>query len=357
MPIFPIRPADDGLSIAIIDQRRLPAETVPLTLDSLDAVIEAIDSMQVRGAPLIGVAAAWGLALALRQEQSDATLDQAAARLLASRPTAVNLRWAVERMRDVVRPLPPPRRHEASIREARRIGEEDAAANAAIGRYGLPLIEALAAARGGTAVNILTHCNAGILATTAWGTATAPIYLAHAAGVPLHVWVGETRPRNQGASLTAWEFGQAGIPHAVIADNAVGHLMQRQQVDLCLVGADRVAANGDVINKIGTLLRGLAAREYGVPFHVAFPASTIDWTLANGLDCPIEERTADEVLQATGWFEGRPATVALTAPGTAARNPAFDLTPAHLVTGFITDRGTATASAAGLRALFPEARA
>ena len=348
-----IAPRADG-TVEILDQTRLPHEAVIVVLRTIEDVARAIRTMQVRGAPLIGVAAAWGLALALRDDPSDAALDRATAFLAAQRPTAVNLRWALERVGRGVRSLVPAERGDTAWGEAARMAEEDAETNRRIGQHGLELVRDIAGRKpAGEPVNILTHCNAGWLACTAWGTATSPVYQAHEAGVPVHVWVDETRPRNQGASLTAWELGRAGIPHTVIVDNAGGHLMQRGRVDLCLVGADRVAANGDVANKIGTYLKALAARDTGVPFHVAMPHSTIDWDLSDGLQAPIEERDPGEVLSILGQTEAGMLAVELAAPGTAAANPAFDVTPARLVTGFVTERGRCVASAEGLRELYP----
>ncbi|MBM3518173.1 MAG: S-methyl-5-thioribose-1-phosphate isomerase, partial [Alphaproteobacteria bacterium] len=316
----------------------------------------AIRAMRVRGAPLIGATAAYGLCLALRVDASEAAFERAAALLEATRPTAVNLRWAVERMRRAVLGRPLRERVAAAYSEAAAICEEDVTTCRAIGGHGLTLIEDAARRRGGDPVNILTHCNAGWLATVDWGTALAPIYLAHDRGIPVHVWVDETRPRNQGAALTAWELGQHGVPHAVIADNAGGHLMQHGRVDLCLVGTDRTTARGDVANKIGTYLKALAAHDSGVPFYVALPSSSIDWAISDGLrQIPIEERNADEVLSIAGRAPSGDVITVRTAPeGTAAANFAFDVTPARLVTGLVTERGVCAASAAGLRALFPD---
>jgi len=309
----------------------------------------------VRGAPLIGAAAAYGVALAMRADPSDAALDQACKMLIATRPTAINLKWALDEMRRVLRPLPPSVRTGAAYARADDIAEEDVSINQGIARNGLLLIEAIAAKKPGEVVNVLTHCNAGWLATVDWGTALAPIYMAHDEGIPLHVWVDETRPRNQGASLTAFELGSHGVPHTIIADNAGGHYMRNGLVDLCIVGSDRVAANGDVANKIGTYLKALAARDNGVPFHVALPGSTIDWGTGRGQDIPIEERSTDEVTRMTGRLkDGRIATVEIAAPGSPAANPGFDVTPARLVTSLITERGTCAASADGLLSLYPE---
>jgi methylthioribose-1-phosphate isomerase len=352
-----IWPAADGASVEIIDQTRLPHEFAVARLGTLDEAAHAIRAMLVRGAPLIGATAAYGLWLALKADPSDASLGAASRTLLATRPTAVNLRWAVDRMTAWLVPLPPAERAAAALRRAAGICEEDVAINRAIGAAGLPLVRALAARRPpGAAVNILTHCNAGWLATVDVGTATAPIYAAHDAGIPVHVWVDETRPRNQGASLTAWELLNHGVPHTVISDNAGGHLMQHGQVDMVIVGTDRTTAAGDVCNKIGTYLKALAARDNGVPFYAAVPSPSIDWRVRDGVrDIPIENRSAREVTHLSGRLpDGSVATVALTPEGSPAANPAFDVTPARLVTGLVTERGIAGASEAGLRALFPE---
>jgi methylthioribose-1-phosphate isomerase len=311
--------------------------------------------MQVRGAPLIGAAAACGVALALRADASDAALDAACRTLLATRPTAVNLRWAIEDMRRLLLPLAPAARAKAAYQRAAEICDEDVAINRGIAAAGLPLIEA-AHAKKRARIDILTHCNAGWLATVDWGTALAPIYLAHDRGIPVHVWVDETRPRNQGASLTAWELGQHGVPHTVIADNAGGHLMQHGKVDLCIVGTDRTTASGDVANKIGTYLKALAAHDNNVPFYIGLPSPTIDWSLDDGVkQIPIEERDASEVTHISGRTDsGAIARVQLTPDGSAAANYAFDVTPARLVTGLITERGICAASRDGLLRLFPE---
>jgi methylthioribose-1-phosphate isomerase len=313
--------------------------------------------MQVRGAPLIGATAAYGVCLALREDASDEALDRAIETLAAQRPTAINLRWALEEMRKAVRNLPREKRVAAAYARAAAICDEDVETNRAIGRYGAALLREIAARKGpGERVNVLTHCNAGWLATVDRGTAIAPIYEAHDAGIPLHVWVDETRPRNQGAALTAFELGGHGVPHTIIVDNAGGHLMQRGLVDICIVGTDRVTANGDVANKIGTYLKALAAHDNGVPFYVATPHSTIDWRLARGADIPIEERAADEVLVMSGRTKsGEVVAVEIAAPGSPARNDAFDVTPARLVTGLITERGICPASDEGLRTLYPDA--
>ncbi|HJS85395.1 MAG TPA: S-methyl-5-thioribose-1-phosphate isomerase [Acetobacteraceae bacterium] len=353
-----IDPAD-GWSVRIIDQTRLPWALDIARLTTLDQAAQAIRAMQVRGAPLIGATAAYGLCLALRADPSTDAMERAAETLAATRPTAVNLRWALERMLTRLRNTEPPARAAAAYAEAASIADEDAACNEAIGRHGLPLIEAVARRKPDGPVNVLTHCNAGWLATVDWGTALAPIYKAHEAGIPLHVWVDETRPRNQGAALTAFELGKHGVTHTVIADNAGGHLMQRGQVDLAIVGADRVTRAGDAANKIGTYLKALAARDNNVPFWVAVPSSTIDWTLADGLaDIPIEERAQAEVTDITGRApDGTITTLRVAAEGSPAANPAFDVTPARLVSGLITERGRCAATEAGLGELFPERNA
>jgi methylthioribose-1-phosphate isomerase len=349
---------DDRWSIRIIDQTKLPWELAIARLTDVAQAAHAIRSMQVRGAPLIGAAAAYGLCLGLRRDTSSAALERDAALLAATRPTAVNLRWALERMLTRLRNTTAAERVRVAYAEAAAIADEDVAQNAAIGRHGLPLIEQVAAGRLGKRVNILTHCNAGWLATVDWGTALAPIYMAHDAGLDLHVWVDETRPRNQGAALTAWELGSHGVAHTVVADNAGGHLIQRGEVDLVIVGTDRVTRCGDVANKIGTYLKALAANDNRVPFWVALPSTTIDWTVSDGVaEIPIEQRSAAEVTDVTGrTAHGTIATVRVVPIGSAAANPAFDVTPARLVTGLITDRGRCEASAEGLLSLFPERR-
>ncbi|MEO6876111.1 MAG: S-methyl-5-thioribose-1-phosphate isomerase [Opitutaceae bacterium] len=350
-------PSSDGKTVEIIDQTRLPHAFVTARLATVEGAVHAIRTMQVRGAPLIGATAAWGLWLALRAGASDAALERAHALLLCTRPTAVNLRWALDRVRAHVAPLPPSSRAETARRLAVEMCDEDVALNRGIAAAGLPLIQAIAARKkSGERVNVLTHCNAGWLCAVDIGTATAPIYAAHDAGLPVHVWVDETRPRNQGSSLTAWELLNHGVPHTVIVDNAGGHLMQRGLVDLVIVGTDRTTATGDVCNKIGTYLKALAAFDNGVPFYVAAPSPSIDWMLRDGLrEIPIEERSACEVTHVVGRLaDGSVATVALTPEGSPAANPAFDVTPARLVTGLITECGVAEASETGLRRLFPE---
>jgi len=348
--------AADGWSVEIIDQTRLPHELAIVPLKTLDDAARAIKTMQVRGAPLIGATAAYGVCLALRTDASDEALDRAIAFLAEQRPTAINLRWALDEMGKAVRNLPRERRLAAAYARAAEICEQDVATNRRIGEHGLEAILAAAERKKpGERVNVLTHCNAGWLACVDVGTATAPIYAAHDRGVPLHVWVDETRPRNQGAALTAFELGAHGVPHTIVVDNAGGHLMQRGLVDLCIVGADRVTANGDAANKIGTYLKALAAKDNGVPFYVALPHSTIDWTLDSGADIPIEERGAEEVLIMTGRTrDGKVVPVEIAAPGSPARNDAFDVTPARLITGLITERGIAQASREALASLYPE---
>jgi methylthioribose-1-phosphate isomerase len=348
--------AEDGWSVEIIDQTKLPHEFRIAPLKSVEEVAQAIFTMQVRGAPLIGASAAYGVAIALRQDASDEALDAAIDLLAKQRPTAINLRWALDEMRHAVQNLPRDMRIAAAYNRAAEIADEDVETCRMIGVHGLKLIRDIAATKKpGERVNVLTHCNAGWLACVDWGTATSPIYQAHDAGIALHVWVDETRPRNQGAALTAYELGSHGVPHTIVVDNAGGHLMQQGYVDLCIVGTDRVTAAGDVANKIGTYLKALAAKDNGVPFYVALPFSTIDWTIEDGRTIPIEERSADEVLKMPGRLaDGTVVTVEIAAPGSPAGNPAFDVTPARLVTGFITERGIAPASRDGLLKLYPE---
>jgi methylthioribose-1-phosphate isomerase len=352
-----IWPGEDGVSICVIDQTRLPFAFEIVRWQRPEEVADGIRRMVVRGAPLIGAAAAYGLALAATADPRDEALTAAADMLMQTRPTAVNLAWAVAEMLMSLSQLPPDRRAVAAWRRAGEIADADVAINSAIGDHGLALLRA-AAKPSGEPVNILTHCNAGWLATVDWGTALAPIYKAHAAGLPVHVWVDETRPRNQGAALTAWELAAQGIPHTVIVDNAGGHLMQHGRVDLCLVGTDRTTRAGDVCNKIGTYLKALAARDCGVPFYVALPSPSIDWRLRDGRrEIPIEERDSAEVAAITGLSEeGQTVTVRLMPAASAAANFAFDVTPARLITALITERGVTEASEAGLLALYPEMR-
>ncbi len=348
---------EDGWTVSIIDQQKLPHVFEIAVLRDLNDAARAIKDMSVRGAPLIGATAAYGLSLALRDDPSDPGLNQAYARLHATRPTAINLKWALDEIHSAVHNLVPSDRAEAAYQRSREIVEADVDVSRQMGEHGASLLRGVAEVNGGKPVNVLTHCNAGWLATIDWGTATAPIYVAREEGVPVHVWVDETRPRNQGAALTAYELGQEDVPHTVIVDNAGGHLMQNGQVDLCIVGTDRTAANGDVCNKIGTYLKALAADDNDVPFYVALPHTTIDWTLARGADIPIEERGEREVTHISGLTaEGQVAEVQVSAIGSHAANPAFDVTPARLVTSLITDRGLCPASRDGLLSLFPERR-
>jgi methylthioribose-1-phosphate isomerase len=347
----------DGWSVGIIDQTKLPHAMNTLRLATLADVAHAISSMQTRGAPVIGAVAAYGLCLALRVDPSDAALEHAYATLVATRPTAVNLKWGLDEIVAAVRNQPRGERVAAAYARAAAICREDIANNEAIGRHGLAVIERIAAAKApGGRVNVLTHCNAGWLATVDWGTATAPIYKAHLNGLAAHVWVDETRPRNQGASLTAWELGHQGVPHTVIADNTGGHLMQHGLVDLVITGADRVTAQGDVCNKIGTYLKALAAQDNGVPFYAALPSSTIDFALGDGIvEIPIEQRVAAEVATMTGrTADGRIETVTVVPDGSPVANYAFDVTPARLLTGLITERGVIAATRESLAASFPE---
>ncbi len=345
---------DDGWTVEIIDQTLLPHRFVVAELKTMDDAAVAIKTMQVRGAPLIGATAAYGVCLALRADPSDASLAAAIEHLAKQRPTAVNLRWALDQMQSALSGVEPGKRVEAAYQRAARLCDEDVETCRMIGVHGLSLIEEIAKTKApGEPVNVLTHCNAGWIACVDWGTATSPIYQAHYKGIPVHVWVDETRPRNQGASLTAFELGAHGVPHTIVVDNAGGHLMQHGKVDLVIVGTDRVTAAGDVCNKIGTYLKALAAHDNDVPFYVALPHSTIDWSLEDGFSIPIEERSADEVLKMAGRLpDGSVVTVDIAAPGSGAANPAFDVTPARLVTGLITERGICAASKAGLEGLY-----
>ena len=345
----------DGWSVRIIDQTKLPWSLDFLRLTTVAEAAHAIRSMQVRGAPLIGAVAAYGMALAVRAESGTDAIGRAAELLNATRPTAINLRWATNRMLTRLRNTAYPDRRRAAYEEAGLIADEDVAQNQAIGQHGAALIQEVHE-RTARPVRVLTHCNAGWLATVDWGTALAPIYAAHEANVPVEVWVDETRPRNQGAFLTAWELGRHGVRHTVIADNAGGHLMQRGEVDLVIVGTDRVTRTGDVANKIGTYLKALAAKDNGIPFWVACPSSTIDWDVSDGLtEIEIEERDATEVTTVTGrGLDGKVATVRVVPSGSQAANPAFDVTPSRLVSGIITERGRCDATAQGLASLFPD---
>jgi methylthioribose-1-phosphate isomerase len=343
--------AGDG-ALRVLDQVRLPYEIAWLSLATLDDAVRAIRDMHVRGAPLIGATAAYGVALAMRVDPGDAGLAAACARLGETRPTAVNLRWALDAMRAQLAAVAPGERAAVAYAAAARICDDDVALCEAIGRHGITVIRA--AARPGRPVRVLTHCNAGWLATVDWGTALAPIYRAHDEGIAVHVWVDETRPRNQGM-LTAWELAQHGVPHTVIADNQGGHLMQRGEVDLCIVGTDRTTRNGDVCNKIGTYLKALAAHDNGVPFYAAVPSPSIDWTVGEPHEIPIEERAGDELRFVHGRdASGAAARVEVVPAHSAVANAAFDVTPRRLVTGLITERGIAAASRDGLRTLFPE---
>lgn len=342
--------------LEIIDQRSLPYAFLTQPVATMQDFTNAITQMRVRGAPLIGATAAYGMALAMRDDPSDANMDAAWAKLDATRPTAINLRWALDRCRAALRPLEPSARAAAALELAHVIADEDVEINRQIGEHGLALIQDIAAQKpAGEPVRLLTHCNAGWLATVDWGTATSPMYHAHDAGIALQVWVDETRPRNQGA-LTAWELGSHGVPHTYITDNAGGHLMQHGQVDIVITGTDRTTRNGDVCNKIGTYLKALAAQDNGVPFYVALPSPTIDWSVRNGVaEIPIEERAAHETTHVQGTTEGGAlGVVQVTPPGTPGGNPAFDVTPNRLVTGLITERGICEASEPGLAQLFPD---
>jgi methylthioribose-1-phosphate isomerase len=350
---------DDDATVGVIDQRLLPHKFETLTLRTMEDCAEAIRNMTVRGAPLIGATAAYGMCLAIRDDPGDKSIRAAFKTLVSTRPTAVNLLWALNQLLSAVSPLAPEKRLERAWRKAAELCDEDVKINEAIGRHGLEIFREILnkkkATQGEQArLNVLTHCNAGWLACVDWGTALAPIFMAHDARLPIHVWVDETRPRNQGASLTAWELNQHGVPHTVIVDNAGGHLMQHGLVDLVIVGTDRTTAQGDVANKIGTYLKALAARDNGVPFYVALPGSTIDWTIRNGLkEIPIEERSATEVTHLRGkTADGALAEIQVTPDGSPAGNYGFDVTPARLVTALITEKGVCAAGEAGLKKLF-----
>jgi methylthioribose-1-phosphate isomerase len=351
-----IWPTDDRQAVEIIDQTFLPHTFEIRRLENAEDAAEAILRMRVRGAPLIGATAAYGVALALNEDESDDALERGFEMLATTRPTAVNLRWALDEMRRAVKPLSPPDRAEMAWDCAARICEDDVETCRGIGEHGLDTLREAANLKEHGKVNVLTHCNAGWLATVDWGTALAPIYMAHDSGIGVHVWVDETRPRNQGAALTAYELKEHGVPHTLIADNTGGHLMQHGMVDMCIVGTDRTTATGDVANKIGTYLKALAAHDNGVPFYVALPSTTIDWTISDGIEeIPIEERPGDELTLVSGrTVSGELTSVEIAPPGCGVGNWAFDVTPARLVTAFITDRGVCEASAAGLAALFPE---
>ncbi len=355
----PIWLDDNGSTVNVIDQRVLPHESIVAELRTVDHVITAIKDMFVRGAPLIGVTGAYGLFLAALNapegKPENDYLIQESYRLKAARPTAVNLSWGVDRVLAAILQAPLPERVNTARRVAADIAEEEVENCRRIGEHGFPLIEAVSQKKNGAPVNILTHCNAGWLACVEYGTATAPMYVAFNRGINIHVWVDETRPLNQGARLTAWELGRHGIPHTIITDNAGGHLMQHDLVDLVIVGTDRTTSSGDVANKIGTYLKALAAKDNDIPFYVALPSSTIDWTIQDGLtDIPIEKRDPSEVRYVQGLCQGRVQSVLVTPADSPAANYAFDVTPARLVTGFITERGICTASHEGLVGLFPE---
>lgn len=352
-----IWPARDGWSVDIIDQTKFPHVFETVSLKTVEEAAVAIRDMLVRGAPLIGVTAAYGVALAMHREASDAALAKAYDTLVVTRPTAINLKWALDEMIKTLQPLRASDRRSAAYRRAAEIADEDVEINKAIGRNGFEIIKAIAAKKKpGERINILTHCNAGWLATVDWGTATAPIYTAHDAGLPIHVWVDETRPRNQGASLTAWELLHHGVPHTVIPDNTGGHLMQHGLVDMAIVGTDRTTAQGDVCNKIGTYLKALAAHDNGVPFYVALPSPTIDFRVVDGVnEIPIEQRSGSEVSQMTGRTrDGRIETVEIVPEGSPVANYAFDVTPARFVTGLITERGVIAANRVAIAKAFPE---
>ena len=348
--------AEDGWGVEIIDQTKLPHVFEVVRMETMQDAAVAIKYMLVRGAPLIGATAAYGVALAMGEDSSDANLETMYDALFATRPTAVNLRWALDDMKALLTPLAASERKAAAYRRAAEICDEDVEICSSIGDHGAAIIKEIADKKNGETVNILTHCNAGWLATVDWGTALAPIYKAFNAGIDVHVWADETRPRNQGASLTAWELGQHGVPHTVVVDNVGGHLMQHGQVDLVIVGTDRTTFTGDVCNKIGTYLKALAAHDNDVPFYVGLPSPTIDWTVEDGVrDIPIEERDATEVTVMTGKdAAGSVSSVTITPDGSNAANYAFDVTPRRLVTGLITERGVSEASAEGLTKLFPE---
>jgi methylthioribose-1-phosphate isomerase len=349
---------DDPSTVQIIDQRQLPHHFLIHDLNTHEDGIHAIRDMLVRGAPLIGATAAWSLylaALCAPSGQRGAAVREAAVAVGESRPTAVNLRWAIDRVLARIRGVEDNNVVATLASEAAAICDEDVEISAAIGRHGLAIIEDIASRKNGDAVNVLTHCNAGSLATINWGTATAPVYFAQRKGIKVHVWVDETRPRNQGSQLTAWELAENNVPHTLIVDNAGGHLMQHGKVDLCIVGTDRTTRSGDVANKIGTYLKALAAFDNNVPFYVALPSTTIDWTIDDGIaNIPIEERDPAEVSHVSGAIQDEVVVVDTVPTNTPISNFAFDVTPARLVTGLITERGVCSASAAGLAELFPE---
>lgn len=356
----PIWIGDDLKTVKVIDQRMLPHEMIIADLKNLDEIIMAIKEMYVRGAPLIGATAAWGVYLIVINSPDKSVPDdyvkQECARLKAARPTAVNLAWAVDKMLpQILKAETPEKKIEAAKSGAHDIEELEAENCKKIGEHGLPLIQDISRKKGGKTVNLLTHCNAGWLACVEWGTATAPMYAAHEAGIDIHVWVDETRPLNQGARLTAWELGKAGIKHTVITDNAGGHLMQHGMVDMVITGTDRTTYTGDVANKIGTYLKALAAKDNNIPFYVALPSTTFDWTLRDGVkEIPIEERDPDEIRYIQGYVQGKIQNVLVPPESSQAGNYAFDVTPARLVTGFITERGICKAEEADIKRLFPD---
>ncbi len=356
-PFRTISLAEDNWRVVIIDQTLLPHKFETIALESLEDTAQAINDMQVRGAPLIGATAAYGVALAMRNDPSNAMLSHAYQNLLDTRPTAVNLRWALDEMTSTLTNLPPEERQSAAYERAAALCNEDVEICSSIGDHGVKLIETLWEQKGKSGVvNVLTHCNAGWLATVDWGTALAPIYKAHNKGIPIHVWVDETRPRNQGFNLTAWELGKHGVPHTIIVDNVGGHLMQHGQVDMCIVGTDRTTRTGDVCNKIGTYLKALAAKDSHIPFYVALPSPTIDWTTRDGLsEIPIEQRSGSEVTHISGRADdGSVQTICISPEGSVAANYGFDVTPARLITGLITERGVTDATEEGLTKLFPD---
>jgi methylthioribose-1-phosphate isomerase len=354
---------DDECVVQLIDQRFLPHRFTIEEISSVDQMVTAIREMHVRGAGLIGASAGYGMYLAAIEAaerpavaEFDQHLAREAAQLKATRPTAVNLSWAVERqLKNIADGKTAAEKVALALRTAKLIAEEDEEHCRMIGQHGLNLIQQIARKKAGKPINVLTHCNAGWLAFVDYGSATAPIYAAHDSGLPVHVWVAETRPRNQGSKLTAWELGEHGVPHTVIADSAGGHLMQHGEVDLVIVGTDRTTHTGDVANKIGTYLKALAAKDNSIPFYVALPSSSIDWKMRDGLqEIPIEERGPEEIKHADGWLEGRQVEVRVTPERSPAANYGFDVTPRHLVTGLITERGVCEANEKSIRALFPE---
>lgn len=347
----------NGRSVELIDQTQLPYKFRIVVLETLDDAVHAIRDMLVRGAPLIGATGAYGICLAMWEDSSDTNLERARGELIKTRPTAVNLRRALSDMWDVLKPLSPSERITAAYHKAEEICDDDVAINDSIGHHGFSVIKEISMQKSSEEyVNVLTHCNAGWLATVDKGTALAPIYRAHDLGIRVHVWVDETRPRNQGASLTAWELSKHGVPYTVVVDNVGGHLMQQGMVDMCLVGSDRTTASGDVCNKIGTYLKALAAKENGIPFYVALPSPTIDWTITDGVrDIPIEQRSESEVSHITGKDKkGDLVSVSILPEGSQVANYSFDVTPARYVTGLITENGICSASREGLISLFPE---